>query len=153
MAMSVDTMNLGGTVASDSLEALSHLHTLSVDTLRGFDKMVEKAEAEFLPIAERFTALHGRHVARLDTMVREMGGVPDAGGSFMGTVNAAVVTLRSVFDAIDVEVMDRVRSGEDSVIAAFDRAIGASLPQGHSEALVQMKSELTGLLNETRSMG
>ena len=153
MQMPHGASNAGDFGASDSLEALSKLHTLSVDTQRGFQKMVEKAEPEFLATAERFSALHGRHVARLDTMMREMGGLPDADGSFMGSVNVAVVTIRSVLDAIDMAVMDRVRSGEENVLADFDRAIAASLPQGHHAALVQMKTELTDLLHETRSMG
>lgn len=139
--------------ASDSLEALIELHTLSVDTRRGFDKMVEKADADFRPIADRFSALHDRHVARLDMMVREMGGLPDADGSFMGAINSAVVTLRAVFDSIDSGVMAQVRSGEENVIAAFDRTIAASLPQGHTEALIQMKGELTAILDETRKLG
>ena len=147
MPMPNNSINQTGPGACDSLEALTLLHTLSVDTRRGFEKMVEKADADFQSTAERFSALHGRHVARLDTMVREMGGLPDADGSFMGTVNVAVVALRAVFDVIDTDVMDRVRSGEDNVLVAFDDAIAASLPQGHRQALTEMKAELTGLLN------
>jgi uncharacterized protein (TIGR02284 family) len=153
MPMLNDADNPSGLGAIDSLEPLTVLHTLSVDTRRGFEKMVEKAEVEFQLTAERFSALHGRHVARLDNMVREMGGLPDEDGSFMGTVNTAVVALRAVFDAVDHEVMDRVRSGEQNVLAAFDRAIAASLPQGHREALSQMRAELISLLDETRHLG
>lgn len=137
--------------ASESLDALIDLHTLSVDTRLGFEKMVEKAEPSFRPVSERFLALHIRHVARLDTMVREMGAVPDAAGSFMGTVNRAVVTLRAAFDAIDADVIAQIRTGEDSVLKAFDRAVAASLPQGHLQALTQMRAELSGLLDETRA--
>lgn len=141
------------TAAAKSLDALIDLHTSSVDTLHGFQKMAEKAEPSFAPTAELFCALHGRHVARLDNMVREMGAVPDADGSFMGLVNKTVVTLRAAFDAIDSDVMDQVRSGEQNVINAFDHAIAASLPQGHLTALEQMKTELTSLLHETRHIG
>ena len=153
MQMPDTANNSGGFGASDSLNTLSQLHTLSVDTRRGFSKMVEKADSSFQPTAERFSALHGRHVARLDVMVREMGGVPDADGSFMGTVNTVVVSLRSLFDTIDRDVMDRVRSGEEKVLTEFENAIAASLPQGHREALIEMKAELTGLLQDTRTMG
>lgn len=153
MTLPDNAHNPGHFGAVDSLDALAQLHTLSVDTERGFDKMVKKAEPDFLPIAERFRALHGRHIARLDAMVREMGGLPDTDGSFMGTVNVAVVSLRAVFDAIDAEVMDQVRSGEANVMTAFDRAIAASLPQGHRDALTAMKTELTKLLDDTRKLG
>lgn len=145
--------NSGAIGVTDSLEALIKLQTLSVDTRLGFQKMVEKSDPGFRPIAERFSALHGRHVMRLHNMVREMGGLPDQNGSFMGTVNRAVITLRAVFDRIDADVMDQVRSGEDAVFSAFDRAIAASLPKGHRDALIQMKDELTVLLHETRRLG
>jgi uncharacterized protein (TIGR02284 family) len=141
---------LGG-AADESLDALIDLHTRSVDTQRGFEKMVEKAEPTFRPVVERFLALHTRHVSRLGAMVREMGAVPDASGSFMGTVNRAVVTLRSAFDAIDADVMTQIRNGEDSVLEAFDRALAASLPAAHVQALTQMRAELSGLLDETRT--
>jgi hypothetical protein len=139
--------------AGGSLDVLLKLHRLSVDTLRGFQKMVEQAEVEFRPTAELFSTLHGRHVARLDAMLRKMGAQPDEDGSFMGAVNVAVVSLRAVFDAIDMEVMDRVRSGEENVIVAFDLAIETSLPLGYREALSQMKTELTDLLDKTRKLG
>ncbi len=153
MSMFDTHANPADLAAHESLDALIDLHTSSVDTLRGFQKMTEKAEPTFRPVVERFCALHTRHVARLDTMVREMGGVPDADGSFMGTVNRAVVTLRAAFDTIDAEVMDNIRSGEDTVLAAFDRAMQTSLPQGHVQALTQMRAELFGLLTETAHLG
>jgi uncharacterized protein (TIGR02284 family) len=153
MQMQKDADLPGGIGASESFDVLSKLHKLSVDTRRGFEKMVEKAEVEFRPTAELFSTLHGRHVARLDTMLRDMGGLPDEHGSFMGSVNVAVVSLRAVFDAIDMEVMDSVRSGEENVLAAFDRAIAASLPLGARETLTQMKAEVTELLDQTRKLG
>ena len=139
--------------AVNSLATLVDLHLLCVDTLQGFHKMSEKAETEFRPVVERFCALHARHAARLDVMVREMGGVPDADGSFMGTVNRAVISLRAVFDAIDTDVMHSVRAGEAKVLAAFDTALQASLPQGHLNALAQMQAELSAVLDDTRSLG
>lgn len=148
-----DTENQLGLGFIDSLGTVSHLHTLSIDTLRGFQKMVAKAEADFLPTAKRFAALHSGQVAQLDKMVRDIGGVPDANGSFMGTVNVAVVSVRAVFDAIDMDVMDQIRSGEKNVIAAFDHAIEVSLPHGDRQALIKMKAELIQLLKETSGLG
>ena len=139
-------------VATEGMTALADLHSLSVDTHLGFQKMAEKAEPDFRPIAQQFSALHERQVSSLQKILRDMGGVPDDNGSFMGTVNRAVVTLRSLFDAIDSGVMDQVRSGEQSVLEAFDHAIAAGLPKDHSEALTQMKGELTSLLQETRHL-
>ncbi len=148
-----DAENIGSIAARDSLDTLLAVQTLSVDTLHGFQKMVEKAEPHFRPIAERFAALHGQHVTQMYNMVREAGGIPDDEGSFMGRINTAVVTLRAVFDDIDTGVMDQVRSGEKHLIATFDDAIASPLPLGQCEALTQMKAELVQLLAETQDLG
>ncbi len=132
--------------AGESLDALIDLHRQTVDTHRGFEKMAEKAEPSFGAVVQRFLALHTRHLARLDQMVREMGAVPDAEGSFMGTVNRAVVSMRAMFDHIDADTMKQIRSGEDYVLEAFDRAIATSLPQGHDAALHEMRGQLVSLL-------
>ena len=138
-----------GQAAGESLDALIDLHMHSVDTRRGFEKMVEKAEPSFRTVVDRFVALHTRQVARLDQMVREMGAVPDAAGSFMGTLNRAVVSIRAALDSIDSDSMAQIRSGEGFVLAAFDRALAASLPQGHKAALTDMRGELVALLAST----
>lgn len=153
MAMLKDPGNPAYHGSDESVETLLESHTLSVDVLSGFEKMVEKADPDFGIVAERFAALHTRHVARLATMAREIGGLPDTDGSAMGTVKSAMVTLRSVFDAIDQDMMDRIRRGEQPVLTAFDQAIASSLPQRHNEALVQMRTELTGVLDESRHLG
>jgi uncharacterized protein (TIGR02284 family) len=145
-----NTDNLAG---SESLDALVDLHTISVDTLRGFQKMAEKAEPAFRPVVDRFSQLHIRHVERLDKMAREMGGVPDGNGSYMANVNRAVITLRAVFDAIDADVMDNVRSGEDLVLAAFDRSLRAGLKKSDLHAITKMRAELSTLLDDTRQLG
>ncbi len=136
----------GNDAVGESLDALIDLHKQSINTLLGFEKMAEKAEPSFHDVVQRFVALHSRQTSRLDQMVREMGAVPDTDGSFMGTVNRAVVTMRAIFDEIDADTMKQIRSGEEFVLAAFDRAIAASLPQDHDRALNQMKGELVSLL-------
>lgn len=132
------------------LDVLIDLHTRSVDTLRGFEKMVDEAVVSFRPTAERFRALHENHVIQLDGMVRDCGGMPDDDGSFMATVNRAVVSLRATFDDIDNDVMDQIRSGEDNLLAAFDRAVAAPLPNPDQQAVTRMRAELAGLLDDTR---
>ena len=81
MAMLKDPGNPAYHGSDESVETLLELHTLSVDVLSGFEKMVEKADPDFGIVAERFAALHTRHVARLATMAREIGGLPDTDGS------------------------------------------------------------------------
>ena len=153
MAIADSHHDLADPTASKSLDALIDLHSYSLDTLRDMQKMAEKTEPAFRPMVEQFCALHSRHAASLDAMAREMGGLPDADGSYMGTINRAIVSLRAVFDTIDASVMDNVRSGEARVLAAFDHALQIDPAQQHLQALIKMRAELSSLLDTTRHLG
>ena len=152
MSQMAQVKHAAAPAADNSVKALINLHMSSLDTLRGFEKMVDKAEPAFLAVVQRFAALHLRQVVRMDAMVREMGGVPDQNGSFIGSLNRAIVGLLAVFNAVDEDTMDQVRSGERHVLAAFDRALMCSLPQGHRQALTQMRADLAKLLADTRNV-
>ena len=139
--------------APDAAEALRTLQTRTADALAGYVKMVEKAEPEFRPVAERFRAIHDRHNAALSAMLIRHGVEPDADGSFMGTVNKAVVSMRALFDEIDEDVMDSIRDGENHVLTAFDDAITATgMPPADVTELRDMRDELTVLLQDTRHL-
>jgi Domain of unknown function (DUF2383) len=134
-------------------EALTALYDRTVDSMRGFAKMVEKAEPSFIDTAEKFRGLHARHAGELARMLAERGVEAGGDGSIMGTVNEAVVTFRAFFDDIDEDVMDQVRGGERWVLTAFDNAIAESEPVGSTAKLRQMRDELVALLEETQHLG
>lgn len=140
----VDTAPTGHNV-----RAVSHLHNMTVDAATGFATMVEKSEPEFRNTAEQFRGLHATQADRLARMIIDLGGEVDPDGTLMGSVNKAVITVRSWFDEIDDDVMDQVRSGEDNVLEAFDAAIASSIPDQHRAALREMRGELTALLAAT----
>lgn len=139
--------------APDAADALLTLQRRTVDALAGYVTMVDKAEPGFRPVAERFRALHDRHNAALTATLIRHGVEPDADGSFMGTVNKAVVSLRALFDDIDADVMDSIRDGENHVLEAFDDAIGAvGMPPADVTMLRDMRDELTLVLQDTRHL-
>ncbi|NEX47197.1 DUF2383 domain-containing protein [Rhodobacter sp. ETT8] len=139
--------------APDASEALLNVQRRTVDALVGYVKMVEKAEPEFRPVADRFRALHDRHNAALTAMLIRHGAEPDADGTFMGTVNKAVVSLRALFDEIDEDVMDSIRNGENHVMQAFDEAIIANgMPPADVTDLRDMRDEIVVLLQDTRHL-
>ena len=138
--------------ATAASEALVALHNRTVDALHGYAIMVEKAEPSFRATAEQFRALHARHADALARMLSEMGVEADPGGTFMATVNRTMVTVRAFFDAIDEDVMQQIRSGEDWVLAAFDDAIVAVSSKlvdlvPTTAALRDMRDELATLLS------
>jgi Domain of unknown function (DUF2383) len=135
----------------DESKALMALYDRTVDSVKGYATMVEKAEPAFRDTAERFRALHARHADKLAQLLAEI--EAEADGTMMGTVNQAVVTFRAFFDDIDEDVMDQVRSGEDWVLKAFDDAILEQAGVGATDELRLMQAELAGLLAETRHLG
>ena len=92
-------------------EALVDLHTTTIDVLKGYEKMVEKAEPHFRPTVERFLDLYARHAAALERILVAKGAEVDADGSLMGTINRVVVGMRAVFDEIDEDVLGNIKDG------------------------------------------
>ncbi len=133
--------------------ALTEVFDRTVDSVKGYAKMVEKAEPSFRDTAERFRALHARHADELARILADLGIDADRDGSIMGTVNQAVVTFRAFFDDIDEDVMDQVRSGEDWVLKAFEEAIVEQAGAVPTAKLREMQTELTELLADTQHLG
>ncbi|MBK5926003.1 DUF2383 domain-containing protein [Rhodobaculum claviforme] len=132
--------------ADDEVARLIALHTHLQDTVQGFDKVTEKAEPEFLGVAEAFGALHRAQAGRVAQMVAALGGDVAADGSLMGTVNRAVVEIRSWFDDIGHNVMDALVDGEMRLLESFDAAISASPSPERRGLLQQMQTDLRDLL-------
>jgi hypothetical protein len=131
-------------------DALVTLHLRTVDALKGYVKMVEKAEPEFRPVAKVFHDLHERHAAALAGMLATMGVTVDADGSLMGTINETIVSMRAFFDEIDEDVLSSIRNGEDHVLDAFDEVLKAELSVEDAAAVSAMRDELVELLDDVR---
>ncbi len=127
-------------------ESFLDLHQAIIDTIAGFETVVEKADPEFRPTARQFLTLHRSHHARLHALLPD---ILDEGEGVMGKINRAVVSMRSWFDEIDTDIMDQIRSGERSVEDAFAAAIRDAENSGDQSALQIMRGELADLLAET----
>lgn len=134
---------------SDGTDAIVALHTRTVDALAGYEKMVEKAEPEFMATAESFRSLHQQHAEQIARILISHGRGADLDGSFMGSVNKAVVAMRAFFDEIDADVMTSIHNGEDHVLKAFDAALEHNLDAETDRELRGMRDELVALLDRT----
>ncbi|MGQ0567365.1 MAG: DUF2383 domain-containing protein [Gemmobacter sp.] len=134
-------------------DCLQHLHDRITDALEGFRVMAAEAEPAFRPVVERFVALHADHTARVADMLVSRGAGGDLDGTLMGTVNKAVVSVRALVTTIDAGVLDSIRSGEEHVLSAFDRAIGGVVRPDDGAVLTTMQDELVALLDDTRDLG
>lgn len=132
----------------DDWDAVRDVRARSVDAAAGFASMVKRARPPFRAVAERFRDLHTFHAEQLARLMLDAGQAPTAKGSFM-TVNHTVVSLRRAFDAVDADLMDSVRSGEEHVVESFRNALDGGLPMDVQESLARMLGELEALLVET----
>ena len=133
-------------------ETVETAHQRTVDALAGFETMVEKAEPDFLPVAQQFRDLHLHHGEILSGILRNAGHAPETDGTFMGTVNRAVVATRAFFDEIDADVMKQVRRGEESVMAAYRDAYAQPLAPSERQAIAALISGLQTLLSQTQHL-
>lgn len=132
-------------------KALEELNTRLADTIQGLDTVLEKAEPDFRPIAAAFRQLHIRQSATVAGMLQTLGhdAPQDAGnaGSIFGTVNSAVVTVRSWFDEISSNIMDALVEGEKHVLEAYVEAIAASTDPEQRRQLSDDRQALIDLLD------
>ena len=125
---------------------LAALRTHLLDTLQGFDKVVEKAEPEFQGVASDFLALHKTQAERVAQLLLALGHDPHDTGSLHGTVNRAAVEIRSWFDDIGHNILGSIAEGERALLDSFDAAIVASPSPERRGVLQQMRTELETLL-------
>ena len=125
---------------------LRDLHTRLVDTLTGYDKVVEKADPEFVGIAGEFRGLHQAQSERVLSMLLGLGSDPGSEGSMLGTVNSAVVEVRSWFDDLGHNVIGALVDGEKRLLEDFRAASAASPSIERRGMLDQMCGEIITLL-------
>ncbi len=131
----------------EPLDLIAEVHTRVCDTARAFEKLVDKAEPEFQPVAETFLDMHLRHADALAALLAQAGRNPDEDGSFFGAINRAVIEMRSWFEAVDHNVMDRVKEGEKHVLDAYQAARDARQSIEANALLTRHMTEIDIMLN------
>jgi len=131
-------------------KALQTLLTRLVDARDGLDAMIERAEPKIAPILRKIREDHHESSIRVSAMIVAEGGEPDTDGSVMSAVNKVVVSLRSIFDDIDGDALERVIEGEQHVIDAFEDAAGTCATGRARDELAEMNQRLSTLLDEAR---
>jgi len=135
--------------AKAAIDALVTLNTRINDALAGFETMLEHSEPEFHNTVSSFVDLHRRHATEVAGLLARNGTADSDPGSLMGTINQAVVSLRSLVDRIDGDMLRQIASGEEHVLDAFDEVLKTALPQAQAVQIRQMQTELQDFLTET----
>ncbi len=110
--------------AGHCLDLIAEVHTRVLDTIAGFEKVVEKAQPGFRPVAEAFLAMHARHETELANRLTVSDRDPAADGSAFATVNRAAVEIKSWFEDVTDSMMAQVKTGELHILDAYGDAQG-----------------------------
>jgi uncharacterized protein (TIGR02284 family) len=114
---------------SEHVDNLMSLHTMLIDTRNGYQEALEDAEGKGLtPFFEQMIAMHGKDAEDIAQHLTRLGVPVDDSGSYMTTVNRAMISLRSLFTGLDESILPGLIDGEERVLAAYDRAIASSSP-------------------------
>ena len=142
-----EAMKAGPDPEVGPVQALVELHTRLLDTIEGFDSILDKAEPEFRPVAADFRALHIRQSQTVARMLRAMGHDPDQDGSIFGAVNSAAVAARSWYEKISTNIMDALVQGEKHVLEAYNGAIEKAASPDRERVLRADRAALVALLD------
>ena len=136
--MSQDDGASGGASGTGAFDAkAAKVHTRVLDVIRGYEELVERAEPDLRPLAERMLALHRADHEGLHALLAARGHAPDDGGSLMSLVQENVIRVRSWFDDMDRDLIPRIREGEQSLIEIYDEAIAAAPADGEDRATLE----------------
>jgi len=130
----------------ERLDRLAEVHTRVLDTLQGFEKLIDKADPDFAPVAKAFHDMHTRHERDLAEYLSKAGRDPGNDGSFFGSVNRAVIEMRSWFTDIDQNVMDQVKEGEKHVLEAYQAARDSAQTVEANSMLMRHSEEIDRLM-------
>ncbi|WP_335947629.1 DUF2383 domain-containing protein [Salipiger bermudensis] len=134
--------------SDDQLSTLQDLLSRSAETHAWFEEMAKKAEPDFRHLALKFRGLHVEQCDRITAIMTALGGEPDRSGGVRAAVNRTSVSLRSLFEEIDDDMMSAVEDAEAQLLAEFDAALSSLAPSRYRDELEQMKAELVTLLSE-----
>jgi uncharacterized protein (TIGR02284 family) len=140
-----------GRIMGELIHSLKALHTSLIDSRSGYQEGLKDAQGQGLsPLFTDLIALHGRHADVIAAELKRLGAPSDDRGSYMGTLDRAVMKLSSLFTKLDEKFLPNLIDGEQRVLAHYDKAIRTSSPAnaeyvvliGQRDALLQRIAEM-----------
>ena len=111
---------------ADHLDALKHLHTALIDTRKGYEEAKKDGpQSELLPLFERMITEHAEAEQTVADVLTRAGEMAEMDGSFMTTVNRAVISLRSMITGLGENILPALINGEQMNMKKYDAALEA----------------------------
>jgi uncharacterized protein (TIGR02284 family) len=123
---------VGGEAASDEdvVDTLNDLLESCRDGEYGFRECAEHTKAEDIKVLlHRHSGECRAAGLELQTLIRQLGGKPDDGGSMSGALHRGWVSVRATLSAYsDQAVLNECERGEDAAVARYRKALKQNLP-------------------------
>jgi uncharacterized protein (TIGR02284 family) len=114
-------------VMSELAEKLKSLHTALIDSRNGYEEALADAGGKGLTsLFQRMIAVHGKDAEEIGACLQRHGEPVDDTGSYMSTVNRAVISLRSLLTGLDESILPGLIDGEERILGYYDEAVTAS---------------------------
>ena len=135
----------------DLIRSLTALHTSLIDARSGYQEGLKDAHGQGLtPLFTELIAQHDHDAAAIAAQLERLGAPPGEGGSYMGTLDRAVMKLSSLIINLDDKILPNLIDGEQRVLVHYDQAIAASSP-GNAEYPV-LSAQRTALVQRIEAM-
>lgn len=139
--------------SNDSNEKFQDLLTVVIDSRNGYSEALKDTTHESM--AAFFSSMHelkSRHVAELESLLGSRGVEPDESGSFLTTINRAIISIASVFGGVSENVIPGLIDGETRIVGYYDNAILVADAADEKQILEKQRQELHQMIDTMRAM-
>jgi uncharacterized protein (TIGR02284 family) len=140
------TTSTGTPNEAECLDLIAEVHTRVADAVKGYDKLVAKADTRLRPAAQELLDMHQGHEKELAQYLAEAGRDPAKDGTFFATLNRVAIEVRSWFDDISENVTEQIKEGEKHILDAYYEAQKQSQPAKADAMLARHVQEVDALM-------
>ena len=109
---------------SEHTQNLKTLHTLLIDSRNGYDEAFKDANGTGLAsLFRNMMVFHNHSAEALGAYLNSVGEAVDDRGSVMTTVNRTIMSIRSMFGALDESILPGLIDGEKRIAGHYDAAL------------------------------
>lgn len=137
---------------AEHIDNLKSLHTILIDSKHGYEEAL--ADAEGHGMTQLFRDMISLRIKDGDEIATELvtlGERPDESGSFMTTVNRAIISLRSLFGGLDESVLPGLIDGEKRIVTYYDSALETAASSVDREILTRQRQNLLKVIADLES--
>lgn len=137
---------------AEHLDNLKNLHTILIDSKHGYEEALSDAEGRGMSQLFRdMIALRIKDAGEIASELATLGEKTDENGSFMTTVNRAIISLRSLFGGLDESILPGLIDGEQRIVKYYDSALETAGSSVDREILTRQRQNLLKVIADMES--